>query len=65
MSYGDVDHVAKLVPFALNMTLARAMEESPELKTSIYQTKSFANWSILPGKWKVSSGIPAPMLPVS
>ena len=35
MSYGDVDHVAKLVPFAPNMTLARAMEESPELK-SIY-----------------------------
>ena len=37
MSYGDVDHVAKLVPFALNMTLARAMEESPELKTVYLQ----------------------------
>jgi DNA polymerase-3 subunit alpha len=36
MSYGDVDHVAKLVPFAINMTLARAMDESPELK-SVYQ----------------------------
>ena len=32
MAYGDVDRVARLVPFAVNMTLDRAMEESGELK---------------------------------
>jgi DNA polymerase-3 subunit alpha len=36
MPYGDVDRVAKLVPNAPNMTLARAMDENNELKT-IYQ----------------------------
>ncbi len=36
MSYSDVDRIAKLVPFAPNMTLKRAMEESPELG-NIYQ----------------------------
>jgi DNA polymerase III subunit alpha len=36
MSYGDVDRVARLVPNAPGMTLQRAMEENPELKT-IYQ----------------------------
>ncbi|MFH1032069.1 MAG: DNA polymerase III subunit alpha, partial [Chloroflexota bacterium] len=35
MSYGDVDRVARLVPFRLGMTLERAMAESGELK-SIY-----------------------------
>jgi DNA polymerase III subunit alpha len=33
LSYGEVDRVAKLVPFAVNMTLKRAMEESVELST--------------------------------
>ncbi len=37
MSYGDVDRVAKLVPFAVNMTLKRAMEESPELSSIYHQ----------------------------
>ena len=32
MPYGDVDRVARLVPNAPNMTLARAMEENSELK---------------------------------
>ena len=32
MPYGDVDRVAKLVPFALGMTLARALDENSELK---------------------------------
>ncbi len=32
MSYGDVDRVARLVPFALGMTLTRAMDENRELK---------------------------------
>jgi len=33
MSYGDVDRVARLVPFAPTMTLDRALDESSELKT--------------------------------
>ena len=36
MPYGDVDRVARLVPFAPGMTLERALEENSELK-SIYQ----------------------------
>ena len=36
MSYGDVDRVARLVPFAPGMTLERALEESSELK-NIYR----------------------------
>ncbi|MBO6053154.1 MAG: DNA polymerase III subunit alpha [Clostridia bacterium] len=32
MSYADVDAVAKQIPQALGMTLAKAMESSPELK---------------------------------
>lgn len=32
MAYGDVDRVARLVPFAVNMTLDRAMSENAELK---------------------------------
>ena len=30
--YGFVDQIAKLIPFELNMTLARALEEEPALK---------------------------------
>jgi DNA polymerase-3 subunit alpha len=37
MPYGDVDRVARLVPAAPNMTLARAMDENAEFKT-IYQS---------------------------
>ncbi|MFC2070867.1 DNA polymerase III subunit alpha [Chloroflexota bacterium] len=33
MPYGEVDRVARLVPYAPGMTLARAMEENAELKT--------------------------------
>ena len=36
MSYSDVDRVARLIPFAPGMTLARALEENSELG-SIYQ----------------------------
>jgi len=32
MPYGDVDRVARLVPFAPGMTLARALDENSELK---------------------------------
>ena len=32
MSYADVDRIARLVPYRLNMTLDQAMEESPEFK---------------------------------
>jgi len=35
MSYGDVDRVARLVPFAPGMTLTRALDENGELR-SIY-----------------------------
>ncbi len=31
LPYGDVDRVARLIPNALHMTLAKALEESPEL----------------------------------
>ncbi len=34
MAYGSVDAVAKLVPNAVGMTLKRALEESPELKSA-------------------------------
>ncbi len=33
MPYGEVDRVARLVPFAPGMTLSRAMDENSELKT--------------------------------
>jgi len=36
MSYGDVDRVARLVPFQLGMTLDKALDENLELKT-IYE----------------------------
>jgi DNA polymerase-3 subunit alpha len=32
MSYGDVDRVARLIPFGVNMTLEQALKENPELK---------------------------------
>ncbi|MEX2246368.1 MAG: DNA polymerase III subunit alpha [Dehalococcoidia bacterium] len=37
MGYGEVDRVARLVPNALQMTLERALEESPEL-AGLYET---------------------------
>jgi DNA polymerase III subunit alpha len=36
MTYGDVDRVARLIPFGVGMTLDRAIEENAELK-EIYQ----------------------------
>ena len=38
VSYGECDRIAKMIPLDLNMTLARALEMSPELKTA-YQTE--------------------------
>ena len=35
MSYGEVDRIAKLVPFGPGVTLERALEESPELRTLV------------------------------
>ena len=32
MSYASVDQVAKAIPFALDMTLTKALEISPQLK---------------------------------
>jgi DNA polymerase-3 subunit alpha len=37
MPYSDVDRVARLVPFAPNMTLARALDENSELKNIYYE----------------------------
>ena len=34
MAYGDVDRVARMVPNALQMSLGRALEESPELASA-------------------------------
>ena len=31
MPYGEVDRIAKMIPFAVDMTLERALKESPEL----------------------------------
>jgi DNA polymerase-3 subunit alpha len=36
MSYGDVDRVAKLIPFGVGMTLDKAMEQTAEMR-EIYQ----------------------------
>ena len=38
MPYGYVDRIAKLIPFEIGMTLERALEESPDLKTA-YETE--------------------------
>jgi len=37
MPYGDVDRVARLIPFAPGMTLARALEENSELREIYHQ----------------------------
>ncbi len=37
MAYGDVDKIAKLVPNDLEMTLTKALEQEPELRT-LYKT---------------------------
>ena len=39
MPYGDVDRVARLVPFGPNMTLERAMEENVELKNIYHENE--------------------------
>ncbi|HWO93307.1 MAG TPA: DNA polymerase III subunit alpha, partial [Dehalococcoidia bacterium] len=43
MSYADTDRVARLVPFALGMTLDRALEESPQLKQAYELDPSIRN----------------------
>jgi len=43
MSYGDVDRVARLVPFALGMTLARALEENSELRNIYHEDAAVRN----------------------
>lgn len=39
LSYGEVDAIAKKVPFELNMTLKKALEMNPELKTDYESDK--------------------------
>ncbi|UCE98210.1 MAG: DNA polymerase III subunit alpha [Dehalococcoidia bacterium] len=43
MSYSDVDRVARLVPFALGMTLDRALEENGELRNIYHQEAKVKN----------------------
>ncbi|HEX9976294.1 MAG TPA: DNA polymerase III subunit alpha, partial [Dehalococcoidales bacterium] len=43
MSYGDVDRVARLVPFAPGMTLMRAIDENSELRTIYHQDEAIRN----------------------
>ncbi|MCJ7743591.1 MAG: DNA polymerase III subunit alpha, partial [Dehalococcoidales bacterium] len=43
MSYGDVDRVARLVPFAPGMTLMRALEDNSELRTIYHQDEAIRN----------------------
>ena len=40
MPYGDVDRVARLVPFGPNMTLERALEENPELRNLYHEDEA-------------------------
>ncbi len=43
MSYGDVDRVARLVPFAPGITLMRALEDNSELRTIYHQDEAIRN----------------------
>ncbi len=43
MSYGDVDRVARLVPYAPSMTLERALEDSSELKDIYHEDATVKN----------------------
>jgi DNA polymerase-3 subunit alpha len=43
MTYGDVDRVARLVPFAVGMTLNRAMDENHELRDIYYEDATIRN----------------------
>jgi DNA polymerase-3 subunit alpha len=43
MPYSDVDRVARLVPFALGMTLDRALEENGELRNIYHQEATVKN----------------------
>ncbi len=43
MPYGDVDRVARLVPFAPGMTLGRALEETSELKHIYHEEATVKN----------------------
>jgi len=50
MPYGEVDRVARLVPFAPGMTLDRAMDENSELKT-IYHEDAAVRKLVDSAKW--------------
>jgi len=50
MSYGDVDRVARLVPFAPGMTLARALDEQSELR-NIYHEDAVVRNLIDSARW--------------
>ncbi|RJO62968.1 MAG: DNA polymerase III subunit alpha [Dehalococcoidia bacterium] len=43
MSYSDVDRVTRLVPFAVGMTLAKALEENAELKNIYTEDATIRN----------------------
>ena len=48
MPYGDVDRIAKLVPFELNITLERALSISAELKAAVNQSEETQKLEGLP-----------------
>src|SRR5665648_778725 len=42
MSYGEVDAIAKAIPFELKMTISKAMDMNPELKFMYEKDKNIA-----------------------
>ena len=66
MTYGDVDRVARLVPFAPGMTLERALEENAELK-NIYNEDAIIRKliDIGPRAWRAFPAMPARTPPAS
>jgi DNA polymerase III catalytic subunit, DnaE type len=43
MSYGDVDSIAKMIPFELNMTIDKALELNPDLKARYVSDENVKN----------------------
>jgi DNA polymerase-3 subunit alpha len=62
MPYGDVDRVARLVPFAPGMTLDRALEESGELRGIYHEEATLRSGDAARGVG-ASPAMPAPTPP--
>ena len=65
MTYDDVDRVAKLVPFAVNMTLDRPWRKTTNCWKLTGRTARCVSWWMRRKKSKASSVTPAPTPPVS